>query len=105
MSYGADKLKMGVNSDFKVKFDFKGQGRSLHNTIGISAKVFYIPDLNLVILAWTGDELSNGETLWWTDLHTQTEAGNRNVLQHVKCEHVRVKMGRRVWRHQNMCTL
>ena len=23
MSYGADKLKMGVNSDFQVKFDIR----------------------------------------------------------------------------------
>ena len=26
MSYGADKLNMGVNSDFQVKFDIGGQG-------------------------------------------------------------------------------
>ena len=31
-------------------------------TIGILTKVFYTYGPNLVILAWTGDELSRGQT-------------------------------------------
>ena len=47
----------GVNFDFEVKFDLVGQGQSSPKTIGILTKVFYIYSPNLVILAWTGDEL------------------------------------------------
>ena len=39
-------------------------------TIGILTKVFYTHDPNLVILAWTGDELSRGQTWWRTDWRT-----------------------------------
>ena len=48
----------GVNFDFKVKFDHEGLGQSPQKTKGISTKVFYTYGPNLVILAWTGDELS-----------------------------------------------
>ena len=42
----------------------------------------------------------------WTRSHTcQTSTFIREVLLHVKRERVRVEMDRRVWRHQNMCTL
>ena len=41
----------GVNSDFEVKFDLEGPGRSLPKTIGILIMVFYIYGPNLVILA------------------------------------------------------
>ena len=67
MSYHADKLKMGVNFDFEVKFDLEGQGQSPPKTIGILTKVFYTYGPTLVILAWTGDELSHGQTWWRTD--------------------------------------
>ena len=50
-SYRADKLKMGVNFDFEVKFDLKGQGQSPRKTIGVLTKVFYTCGPNLVILA------------------------------------------------------
>ena len=63
----------GVNFDFEVKFDLEGQGQSHHKTIGISTKVFYTYGPNLVILAWTGDELSGGQS-WW-----RTDAGNDNT--------------------------
>ena len=62
MSYRADKLRNGVNFDFEVKFDLEGHGQSPPKTIGILTKVFYTYGPNLVILAWTGDELSRGQT-------------------------------------------
>ena len=61
----------GVNFDFEVKFDLEGQGQSPPKTIGILTKVFYTYGPNLVILAWTGDELSRGQTWWRTDGRTQ----------------------------------
>ena len=66
----------GVNFDFEVKFDLEGQGQSPPKTIGILTKVFYTYGLNLVILAWMGDELSRGQTWWRTDGRTdgQTQA-------------------------------
>ena len=77
MSYGADKLKMGVNFDFDLKFDLEGQSwlpppptqknKQKKQTIGTLSKVFCIFGPNLVILAWTGDELSLGQTWWRTD--------------------------------------
>ena len=57
----------GVNFDFEVKFDLEGQGQSPLKTIGILTEVFYTYAPNLVILAWTGDELSRGQTWWRTD--------------------------------------
>ena len=39
-------------------------------TIGILTKVFYTYGPNLVILAWTGVELSRGQTWWRTDWRT-----------------------------------
>ena len=50
-----------VNFDFEVKFDLEDQGQWPPKTIGILTKVFYTDDPNLVILAWTGDELSRGQ--------------------------------------------
>ena len=82
MSYRAEKLKNGVTFDFEVKFDLEGRGQSPPQTIGILTKVFYTYGPNLVILAWTGDELSRGQasdyrTHGGTD--TQTDAGNDNT--------------------------
>ena len=70
-----------VNFDFEVKFDLEGQGQSPRKTIGILTKVFYTYAPNLVILAWTGDELSRGQTWWRTDGLTdgRTDAGNDNT--------------------------
>ena len=66
----------GVTFDFEVKFDLEGQGQSLPKTIWILTKVFYTYGPNLVIVAWTGDELSRGQTWWRTDWRTdgQTQA-------------------------------
>ena len=68
-----EQAQNGVNFDFEVKFDLEGQGQSPPKTIGILTKVFYTYGPNLVILAWTGDELSRGQT-WW-----RTDAGNDNT--------------------------
>ena len=70
-----------VNFNFEVKFDLEGQGQSPRKTIGILTKVFYTYAPNLVILAWTGDELSRGQTWWRTDGRTdgRTDAGNDNT--------------------------
>ena len=57
----------GVNFDFEVKFDLEGQDQSTPKTIGILKKVFYTYGPNLVILAWTDNELSRGQTWWRMD--------------------------------------
>ena len=80
----------GVNFDFGVQFDLEGHDQLSHKTIGILSKVFYTFCPNLVILAWTGDELSRGQasayrtnrrtdglTDWRT--HRPTDAGNDNT--------------------------
>ena len=67
----------GVNFDFEVKFDLEGQGQSPPKTIGILTKVFYTYGPNLVILAWTGDELSRGQTWWRTDGRTDWRTDGR----------------------------
>ena len=56
-----EQAQNGVNFEFEVKFDLEGQGQSPRKTIGILTKVFYTYGPNLVILAWTGDELSRGQ--------------------------------------------
>ena len=71
LAWTGDELSLGqaqngVNFYFEVKFDFEGQGQSPPKTTMILTKVFYTYGPNLVILAWTGDELSHGQTLWWT---------------------------------------
>ena len=55
----------GVNSDFEVKFDLEGQGQS-------QTKLFCIFCPNLVVLAWTRDELWCGQAQGWRT-HTQTD--------------------------------
>ena len=68
----------GVNFDFGVQFDLEGQGQSPPKTKGILTKVFYTYCPNLVILAWTGDELSHGQASAYrthrrTDGHTDRQ--------------------------------
>ena len=76
----------GVNLDFQVQFDLEDHRQSPQKTIGILIKVFYISDPNLVILAWTVDELSHGQAHDWRThrhthihTHTHTHAGNDNT--------------------------
>ena len=66
LAWTGDELSRGqaqneVNFDFEVKYDLEGQGQSPPKTIRILTKVFYTYGQNLVILAWTGDELSRGQ--------------------------------------------
>ena len=69
----------GVNFDFEVKFDLEGQGQSRHKTIGILTKVFYTYGPNLVILAWTSEELSRGQSWWRTDGRRQWQYPEANT--------------------------
>ena len=76
LSHG--EAQNGVNFDFEGKFDLESKGQSPLKTIGILTKVFYTCVSNLVILAWTGLELSHGQASdWHTDWHT--DAGNDNT--------------------------
>ena len=49
------------NLTIQVKFDLKGQGQLLPKTIGTLTKLFCTSSPNLVVLDWTGDELSRGQ--------------------------------------------
>ena len=78
------QAQTGVNLDFQAQFDLEDHCQSPHKTIGILINVFYISDPNLVILAWTVDELSHGQAHDWrthrhTHIHTHTHAGNDNT--------------------------
>ena len=68
----------GVTFDFEVKFDLEGQCQPPPKTIGILTKVFYTSRLNLVILAWTGDELSRGQA---SDYRTHGRTDGRTHRQ------------------------
>ena len=64
----------GVNFDFEVKFDLKGQRSINPRNNRTLTKVFYTYGWNLVILARTGDELSRGQTCGYrTQTDTQTD--------------------------------
>ena len=85
MSYREDKLKMGLNFDFEVKFDLEGQGQSPSKTKGIFTKVFYINGPNFVILAETGHELSRGQAKGWRT-HMDTHTDRRRQRQYPKAK-------------------
>ena len=76
LAYTGDKLWCGqtqneVKFDFQVKFDPEVRGRSPPKMIEILTKVFYTGFSNLVILAWTADELSCGlASDWYTNWRT-----------------------------------
>ena len=91
-----EQAQNGVNFDFEVKFDLEGQGQSPSKTIGILTKVFYTYGPNLVILAWTGDELSRGQTWWRTDGLTdgRTDAGNDNTRRPILASGNKLKVSR-----------
>ena len=101
-----EQAQNGVNFDFEVKFDLEGQGQSPPKTIGILTKVFYTYGPNLVILAWTGDELSRGQTWWRTDWRTdgRTDAGNDNtrrpILASGKNQVIQICRPRRLYQGQ-----
>ena len=83
--FSRGQAQNGVNFDFEVKFDLEGQGQSPAKTIGMLTKVFYTYGPNLVILAWTGDELSRGHKLGdgrtdgWTDGRRQRQYQKANT--------------------------
>ena len=74
----------GVNFDFEVKFDLESLSQSTPKTIGILSNIFYAYGPNLVILAWTGDELSRGQTWWRTDRRTDWPTDRRRQRQYPK---------------------
>ena len=80
------QAQTGVNFDFEVKFDLKGQGQSTPKTIGILTKVFYTYGPNLVILAWTVNELSHEQTLSRTDGQTDRLTDRRRQRQYLKAK-------------------
>ena len=71
----------GVTFDFEVKFDLESQGQPHPKTIGILTKVFYTYGPNLVILAWTDDELSRGQAGGW-----RTRTDRRRQRQYPKAK-------------------
>ena len=77
----------GTNFDFEVRFDLEGQGQSPPKTIGILTKVCYTYGPNLVILAWTGDELSHGQASdYRTHRRTDTQTDRRSQRQYPKAK-------------------
>ena len=85
LSHG--QAQNGVNFDFEGKFDLEGKGQSPPKTIGILTKVFYTCVSNLVILAWTGLELSRGQASdWHTDWHTHGHTHRCRQRQYPKAK-------------------
>ena len=77
----------GVTFDFEVKFDLEGQGQLPPKTIEILTKVFYTYGPNLVILVWTGDELSRGQASdYRTHGRTDGHADRRRQRQYPKAK-------------------
>ena len=66
----------------KVKFDLESQGQLPHKTLVILTKVLYTCDPNLMILAWTGDELSCGQARWHTEGRTDGHTDRRRQRQY-----------------------
>ena len=50
--------KFGSNTGFKIENEIEDQDQSIPKLTGILTQVFFTFGLNLVIRAWTGDELS-----------------------------------------------
>ena len=81
----------GVTFVFEVKFDLEDQGQSPPKTIGILTKVFYTYGPNLMILAWTGDELLRGQASAYrthrrTDGRTDTQTDRRRQRKYPKAK-------------------
>ena len=92
LAWTGDELSRGqtqnnINFDFEVKFDIEVQSKSPPKTIGILTKVFYTYGPNLVILAWTGDELSRGQaSAYRTDGRTHRQTDRRRQRQYPKAK-------------------
>ena len=67
------QAQKGVNFDLDLKFGLEGHSRLSPKTIGTLTKVFCIIGPNWVILAWTNDEFSPGQTWWRTDGRRQRQ--------------------------------
>ena len=84
----------GVNFYFQVQFDFEDHRQSPHKTIGILINVFYISDPNLVILAWTVNELLHGQAHdWRTHGHTYTHTQATTIPKGQNWPRVKIKSG------------
>ena len=69
---GAELSGLPQNSTFKLNLPWSSRSITPKIT-GILTKVFWTSDTNLVILAWTADELSCGQARdWYTHAHTHT---------------------------------
>ena len=86
MAQTNSQAQNGVNFYFEVKFDLGGQGQSPPKTLGTLTKVFYTYGPNLVILAWTGDELLCGQTWWRADRLTDGRTDRRRQRQYPEAE-------------------
>ena len=102
LTYTSEKLSCGqaqnvVKFDFKVKFDLEDQGRSPPKIIGILTKVFCVSHPNLVILAWTADELPCGQASdWYTHGHTDTQTQAMTIPESQNWPRVKTaRMGQR----------
>ena len=76
---------------FEVKFDLEVHCQSPPKTLEFLTKVFYTFCLNLVILAWTGDELSRGQASAYrthrrADGRTDTQTDRRRQRQYPKAK-------------------
>ena len=63
---------------FKIENEIEDQDQSIPKLIGILTKVFHTYGPNLVILAWTGDELSRGQA---SDYRTHGRTDGRTHRQ------------------------
>ena len=107
------RAQNGVNFDFEVKFDLEGQGQSLPKTIGILTKVFHTYGPNLVILAWTGEELLLEQAIAYrthgrTDTDRQTQATTIPEGQNwpwVKISGIQAKIKNILWTQRTCVSL
>ena len=79
------QAQTGVNLTWKLNLTLKVKVNQPQKTIDILTKFFYTYGPNLVILAWTGNKLSHGQTWLRTDGRTNgltdgwTDTGNDNT--------------------------
>ena len=57
--------KFGRKTDFKIENEIDDQDQLIPKLIGILTQAFCTFGPNLVVLAWTGDELSRREAQKW----------------------------------------
>ena len=81
--YCVDKLQMGVNLAFRIKFDIEVRGQPKY-TIGVltQTNVFCTVCPNLVVLAWTDDGISRGRTRVLGHFYGHTHSDRRRRWQY-----------------------